>query len=125
MVGPNQQENAHFSREMEISLELDTIFFHKRFVSAIKRVEDKINDVKDSAYEELERVFDQCRKYHMKNLLGDFNVKVSRDHIFKLSSGSENLHKINNDNGVGVVIFAILHFYNNNDIGTLEYLMDK
>jgi hypothetical protein len=69
-------------------------FVHKRIISAVKRVEfvsdrmsyimlrrrwchiivlnihvpteDKIEDVKDSFYEELERVFDEFSKYHMK-----------------------------------------------------------
>jgi hypothetical protein len=37
--------------------------------------EDKIDDEKESFYEELERVFDKFPKYHMK-MLGDFNAKV-------------------------------------------------
>jgi hypothetical protein len=36
--------------------------------------EDKSDDVKDSFYEELARVFDQFPRYDMKSLLGDFNV---------------------------------------------------
>jgi hypothetical protein len=43
--------------------------------------EDKIHDVKDSFYEELERDFDKFQKYHMKILLGDFNAKVGKDEI--------------------------------------------
>jgi hypothetical protein len=39
--------------------------------------------VKDSFYEELERVFDKFPKYHTKILLGDFNAKVGREDIFK------------------------------------------
>jgi hypothetical protein len=39
--------------------------------------EDKIDDVKGSFYEELERVFNKFPKYHMKILL-DFNAKVGR-----------------------------------------------
>jgi hypothetical protein len=34
-------------------------------------------------YEELEQVFDQLPRYHMKNLMGDFNAKVWREDIFK------------------------------------------
>jgi hypothetical protein len=45
-------------------------------------IEDKIEDVKDSLYEELERVFDSIPKYHIKILLGDFNAKVGRETIF-------------------------------------------
>jgi hypothetical protein len=104
------------------------IFIHKRIISAVKRVEfvsdrilyiivrgrwfhiiflnvhapteDKIDDVKDSFYEELEGMFDKFPKYHMKILLGDFNTKVGRENIFKLTIGNESLHEIRNGNGV-------------------------
>jgi len=45
--------------------------------------EDKSNDVKDSFYKELGRVFDKFPGYSMKILFGDFNVKVGREDIFK------------------------------------------
>jgi exonuclease III len=45
--------------------------------------EDKNDDIKDSFYEELEQVFDQFSRYHMKILMGDFNTKVSREDILK------------------------------------------
>ncbi|PNF14992.1 hypothetical protein B7P43_G01525 [Cryptotermes secundus] len=107
--------------------ELGTRFFvHKRIVSAVKRVEfvsdrisyiilkgrwcdfnvmnvhapteDKIDDIKDRSYEELEHVFDKFPKYPMKILLGDFNAKPT--------IANESLHEISNDNGVRVVNFA-------------------
>jgi hypothetical protein len=58
--------------------------------------------VKDSFYKELECVFDKLLKYHMKILLGDFNAKVGRKDIFKLTIGNESLQEIN-DNGVILV----------------------
>jgi hypothetical protein len=39
--------------------------------------EDKTDDVKDSFYEELERVFDKFPKYHVKILLGDSMPKYA------------------------------------------------
>jgi hypothetical protein len=68
--------------------------------------EDKCDDKKNSSYEELERVFDQFPKCHMKILLGDFNAKVGREDIFKPTIGNENLHETSNDNGGRVVNFA-------------------
>jgi hypothetical protein len=69
-------------------------------------IEDKCDDTKDSFYEELEGVFDQFPKYHMKILLGDFNAKVGREGICKPTIGNDSLHETSNDNGVRVVNFA-------------------
>jgi endonuclease/exonuclease/phosphatase family metal-dependent hydrolase len=68
--------------------------------------EDKTDDVKDSFYEELERVFDKFPKYHTKILLGDFIPKVGKEDIFEPKIGNESLHEISNDNGVTLVNFA-------------------
>jgi exonuclease III len=42
---------------------------------------DKDDVIKVNFYEELEQVFDQFPRYHMKILLGDFNAKVGRENI--------------------------------------------
>jgi hypothetical protein len=60
--------------------------------------DDKTDNVKDSFYEEVEHVFDKLPRYHMKILLGDFNDKVGREDIFKLTSGNESLYEIGNNN---------------------------
>jgi hypothetical protein len=65
---------------------------------------NKIDDVKDSFYEELESMFDEFPKYHVKILSGDFNAEVGREDIFKPTIGKESLHS--NDNRVRVVNFA-------------------
>jgi hypothetical protein len=53
-------------------------WFHIIVLNVHAPTEDKIDDVKDSFYEDLERIFDKFPKYHMKILLGDFNAKVGR-----------------------------------------------
>jgi hypothetical protein len=68
--------------------------------------ENKIDDVKDSFHDELERVFDKFPKYNMKILLGDFSAKVGLEDIFKPTIGNESLHEISDDNGVRVVNFV-------------------
>jgi exonuclease III len=69
---------------------------------------DKDDDIKGSFYKELEEVFDQFPKYHMKILMGDFSAKVEREDIFKPIFGHESLHEASNGKGVRVVNFATL-----------------
>jgi hypothetical protein len=68
--------------------------------------EYKGDEEKDSFFEELGCVFDQFPRYDMKIILGDFNAKVGREHIFKPTIRNESLHEISNDSGVRVVNFA-------------------
>ena len=97
--------------------ELGTGYFvHQRIASAVKRVafvsdrvsnivmrgrwcniivvnvhapsEEKSVESKDRLHEELEQVFYNFPKYHMKILLGDFNAKVGRENIFKPTIGN-------------------------------------
>jgi hypothetical protein len=70
------------------------------------RKRDKIDDVNDKFYEELDQVFDNFPKYHMKIWIGDFNAKVGKEDIFKPTVGNDSLHEISNDSGVRVVNFA-------------------
>ena len=120
--------------EMKIINREQDFFVHHRTVSAVKRVEfvsnrvtyilqrgrwcnifvlnvhapseEKSDDSKDSFYEEIEQAFYHFPKYHMKILVGDFNAKVERKNIFKLTVGNESLHQDRNDNGVRITNFA-------------------
>jgi hypothetical protein len=49
---------------------------------------NKIHNVKNSFYEELERIGDKFPKYHAKILLEHFNAKIGREDIFKLTIGN-------------------------------------
>jgi exonuclease III len=55
--------------------------------------ENKCDDTKNSFYEQLQLVFDQFLKYHIKIWLGDFNAMVRREDIFKPTIGNESLHE--------------------------------
>jgi hypothetical protein len=67
--------------------------------------EDQSDDSKDSLCEELEQIFNNFPKYHMKIQLGDLNAKVGQVNIFKLTFGNDSLRQDSNDNGVRIVNF--------------------
>jgi endonuclease/exonuclease/phosphatase family metal-dependent hydrolase len=68
--------------------------------------EDIDDFLEDSFHKELEVIFDQFPRYHMKILMGDFNAKVGREDIFKPIIGNESLHEASNYNSVRVVNFT-------------------
>jgi hypothetical protein len=44
----------------------------------------------------------------MKILLGNFNAKVGREDIFKLTIGNESLHEISNNNAVVTTVYCLM-----------------
>jgi hypothetical protein len=70
--------------------------------------EDKIDDMNDSFYRELERVFHKFHKCYLTVLLGDFNAKVGREDIFQpiIKNDSLNENATSNDTGIRAVNFA-------------------
>jgi hypothetical protein len=85
--------SLHFNKLCEKVL-LRDCWCHIIVLNVHSQTEGNADDVKNSFCEELERVFDNFPKYHMKILLGNFNAKVGREDIFKLTIGSESLHEI-------------------------------
>jgi hypothetical protein len=57
-------------------------------------------------YDESEQIFDHFPKYHIKNLLGDFNAKLGREDIFKPTIGNGILHQESSGNGLRIVNLA-------------------
>jgi hypothetical protein len=53
--------------------------------------------VKHSFYKELERLFANFPKHHMKILLGDLIAKVGKKDIFKPTIGNDSLHEISKE----------------------------
>jgi hypothetical protein len=62
-------------------------WFHTIVINIHASTKDKIDDVKDSFYEELEHAFDKFPQCRMKILLGDFNAKVGREDFLNRQLG--------------------------------------
>jgi hypothetical protein len=54
--------------------------------------------MKDSFYEELERVVDKFPKYQVNFMLGDFNTEIGEKEILEPILGNESLHEISHAN---------------------------
>jgi hypothetical protein len=67
--------------------------------------EEKDDVIKDSFYKELEQVFDQFPRHHIKILI-DCNSKIGMQVIFKAIICNECLPEASNDNGVRLVNFS-------------------
>jgi hypothetical protein len=62
--------------------------------------EEKSDDSINTFYDELDQVFNDFPKYHLKVLLGDFNAKLEREYILTLTIGNESLNLECNDSDV-------------------------
>lgn len=71
-----------------------------------KGSEDADDEEKDKFYEDLEEEWRKLTSYDVKILMGDFNAKIGREHIWKEVAGTESLHEISNDNGVRLLSLA-------------------
>jgi hypothetical protein len=60
-------------------------------VNAISEEESDYSN--ESFYEEIEQAFYRYPKYHMKILLGDFNIQVGSKNIFKPTNGNDRLQQ--------------------------------
>jgi hypothetical protein len=89
-------------------------WFHIIVLNVHAPTEDKIDDIKENLYEELECIFDKFPKYYMKILVGDFNAKLGRDDVLKPTIGNGSLHEISNDNAVRVVNVATSKYFIDN-----------
>jgi hypothetical protein len=66
-------------------------------VNAHAPTQDKLDDTKDSFYEDLEHVFDKFPKYHMDIILVYFSAKDGRRNIFKAEIWNQTSYEISND----------------------------
>jgi len=69
--------------------------------------EEKGEDIKESFYEELDRVWDVIPNSCVKIVLGDFNAKVGREEMYQPTIGRESLHDRSNDNGTRLINFCM------------------
>jgi hypothetical protein len=68
--------------------------------------------VKKDFYNLLEQNIDQIANSDFKVILGDFNAKVGKEHLYKATIDNKNLHNETNNNRIRMIQFAISKCFN-------------
>jgi len=67
----------------------------------------KWEEMKEEFYNVLEQNINQIARSDIKIILGEFNVKVGKESIYKPTISHESLHNETNNNGIKLIQFAI------------------
>jgi len=68
--------------------------------------EDKNEEIKNEFYDSLDMLYDFLPADKPKMVIGDFNVNIGKETMYKPTSGSKSLHEESNDNGNKLTSFA-------------------
>lgn len=70
--------------------------------------ERKSNERNIYIYSELVRTYHECiPKIMQKIIMGEFNVKIDKEKVYKSEIGLDSLYQISNDNGTQHITFVI------------------
>jgi len=68
--------------------------------------EEKDDDEKDNFCEDLNQIYEECPKRDIKIIIGDLNVKVGQEEMYRPITRMYSLHSLSNDNGIRLLNFA-------------------
>jgi hypothetical protein len=75
-------------------------------------INEKMGEVKAGFYNSLEQNINQIANSDIKIILGDFNAKVGKEDIYKLTTDNESLQNETNNNRINIIQFAISKGFN-------------
>ena len=92
--GRLRQEVLSFRHVSErlMTIRIKAKFANIRLICAHAPTEDKDDATKECFYELLDQTYEQCPKYDVKIVLGDFNAKTGKEDIFGIIVGKHSLH---------------------------------
>jgi exonuclease III len=88
------------------ALHMKTKFHNMWVINAHGPNEEKVEDIKDDFYQILEHIYNALPENDIKLIVGDFNVKIGKEEIYKGITGKHSLHTTSNDNGERLIDFA-------------------
>ena len=88
-------------------LRLKAKWFSCTLINVHAPTNKKMEEIKEAFYNLLEQNINQIARLDIEIILGDFNAKVGKESIYKLTTGNESLHNETNNNGTNMIQFAI------------------
>lgn len=92
--------------ERVMTIRIKAQFHNISLICAHAPTEEKDDATKDCFYELLEKTYEQCPRYDVKIVLGDFNAKIGKEDIFGRTIGRHSLHDTTSGNGFRLIDFA-------------------
>ena len=81
-------------------------FFNYSLICVHCPTEKKDDEEKDTFYDELDQVYNECPRGDCKIVIGDMNAKVGQEVEYMPTIGKYSLHHESNDNGTRLISFA-------------------
>jgi exonuclease III len=82
-------------------------FHNMTLINIYVPTEDKVDEIKEQFYEELQRTQDRIPKHDLIIILGDMKAKLGKEKAFSQAIGRHTLHNVSNENGEMVANYAI------------------
>jgi hypothetical protein len=99
-------------------LRLKGKFNNISLISVYAPTEDKMEEIKEQFYEDLQKVVDSTPKSDIVIILGDLNTRLGKDNAYRGITGQCTLHKNTSGNGKLLCEFAVL---NNMTIMSMQF----
>jgi len=80
-------------------IELKCRLYIMFLINCYAPTEDKIDDIKNQLYEDLDMLCDTLPAGKPKIGLGKFNAKIGNENMYKPTIGAQSLHEVTKDNG--------------------------
>jgi len=99
---PNIREFKDINPRISV-LTMKAQFFDITFINVHAPSKDKSQEEKDDFYDCVDSTLNALPQYRIRIVLGNLNVKIGKEAIFRPITGSHSLHEITNDNGLRLI----------------------
>lgn len=98
---------AEFNQDRVSSIKIKSTPIDLFIINIHAPTENSEEDVKESFYDELARIYDNIPGNMVKIIIADANAKIGKEAYFVSTIGLESAHDLSNNNGGRLISFAV------------------